>query len=152
MNVPNQSSGVRRTVVAATFDWGVAAAQFDGREPEPDGLPEETTSCGPCSANGFQECTTFLFGEPIDTFTRECTRCGPCQFVVPVLVPGQPAPPGALLFTQRCVTGGNVTNPTCTRCSPESRIDLPWPASDRCIQICCGGLDPTTCSVNVRTC
>jgi len=52
MNVRNQSSGVRRTAVVATLDWGIAATQFDGREPEPE--PVEDTRCGACKPNGFQ--------------------------------------------------------------------------------------------------
>lgn len=162
MKIPNQSTGVARNLCSgvelrqqasrALMPAQMRIRRGDGREPEPDGLPEETTRCRPCNPNGFQQCTTYVLGEPVQTFTRACTSCGPCQFVLPVLVPGQPVPPAALQFTQQCVTGGNISTRPCSRCSPETRIDLPWPASDRCIQFCCTGLDPTSCSVSVRTC
>jgi hypothetical protein len=130
----------------------VPAQLRNGREPEPNGLPEERTTCRPCGSDGWQQCTTYLFDRPIDTFRRACTSCGPCQVIVPVLVPGQPLDPAALRFTQQCTTGGNTSMQPCSRCSTETRIDLPWPASDRCLRICCTSLDPTACSVSVRTC
>jgi hypothetical protein len=54
---------------------------------------------------------------------------------------------------RQCTRGGNPSPPQpCSRCSPETRISLPWPISDRCIQFCCTSLDPGSCTVSVRTC
>jgi hypothetical protein len=78
--------------------------------------------------------------------------CGPCQLIVPVLTPGQPLDPASLRFTQQCTQGNNSYTKFCSRCSSETRISLPWPVSDRCVQVCCTGLDPGSCSVSVREC
>ena len=168
MRLPNQSSGVARNVgsgVAAkqhTFRALVPAQISSGqaflrRLPnggrEPNGGPIRI-SCGPCDTNGFQECSERIGNEPpFNTFTRECTRTvRSCGLIVPLLIPGQPLDTNALQFTQETVRGGRRTTSSCSKCSPETRIDLPWPASDRCIRVCCSGLDPTSCSVSVRTC
>ncbi len=48
--------------------------------------------------------------------------------------------------------GGSTFTRPCTSCSPEARIDLPWPFSARCIQFCCTAASPSSCSIAVREC
>jgi hypothetical protein len=158
MRIPNQSAGVARNLRPGSEPGEqaspalVLALRRRSPDGEPNGVPEETTRCRPCNSNGWQECTTYLFGRPIQTFTRACTNCGPCQLDLTGVVPGQTLDPAALRFTRQCVRGGNASRSPCSRCSPETRIGLPWPASDRCIKFCCSALDPGSCSVSARTC
>jgi hypothetical protein len=65
---------------------------------------------------------------------------------------GRPADPSLLRFTRSCTQGSRQFTVPCSRCSPETRISLPWPVSDRCIQVCCTAFDPSSCSVSVREC
>lgn len=161
MRLPSQSTGMRRNLPAVVryssrqVSGALMPAQMHierrvlGPEPELDG--GERITCRTCSQDGFQDCTLSTPGAPDFTFTRECTNCSACQVIAPVVQSGQPLPP--LQFTQRCTRGGRqLPQRNCTRCSRETRIDLPWPASDRCIQFCCSGLDPTSCTVSVREC
>jgi hypothetical protein len=83
--------------------------------------------------------------------------CGPClltipQTVVSQLLSGQPIDTSQVLFTQTCHQGTSTFTQTCTICSAESRISLPFPISDRCIRVCSGGLDPSSYSISSRTC
>ena len=64
-------------------------------------------------------------------------ECGPCHL-----------DRTTLQFIQNCTSGARL----CSSCTPETRIDLPFPISDRCIQVCCRSVDLSTCSITVREC
>ena len=70
------------------------------------------------------------------------TTCGPCNQINPT----------TLGFMQTCTTGGITFTRPCTSCTPETRIGLPWPISDRCIQFCCTAATPSSCSLTHREC
>jgi hypothetical protein len=115
----------------------------------------------PCPENGWQRCQRMTsdgveIGSP---FTRACRHCDPCSLdpialrnLVNSALNGQPVDLATLRFISRCVYGGQPSVQACERCSPETRIDLPDPVSDRCIQICCPAFDPSSCFVKVRVC
>lgn len=69
------------------------------------------------------------------------TVCGPCQLN-----------PATLQFTQNCTSGTNQFSIPCSSCTPEAKIDLPFPISDRCVKVCCRSADLSTCSITVREC
>jgi len=69
------------------------------------------------------------------------TVCGPCQLN-----------PATLQFTQNCTSGTNQFSISCSSCTPEAKIDLPFPISDRCVKVCCRSADLSTCSITVREC
>lgn len=118
--------------------------------------PVDTSIC----ATGCQR--VCIFGTEVTetcVAASQCSpvTCGPCaltipQTVVSQLLSGQPIDTSQLVFTQSCHQGPGTFTQPCTKCSPETRISLPFPISDRCIQVCTGGLDPSSISVSVREC
>jgi len=120
----------------------------------PDGQPDGQ-SClvrvrclpDPDSPTGCSKIRTELDCTETNLGSCQCppppTTCGPCNRINPT----------TLEFTQTCTTGGGSTfTRPCTNCSPETRISLPFPVSDRCIRFCCSAALPSSCSVTVRTC
>ena len=84
------------------------------------------------------------------------TVCDPCLLPTSQLrqqiLSGQPIDPATLRFQQTCHQGANSFTRDCERCSQETRISLPFPLSDRCIQVCTSGFDPASFRVSVREC
>jgi hypothetical protein len=126
-------------------------------------LPVLAKGCGPClpdseSPTGCSKACN-IGGEPVQencTCPPPPTVCGPCLLPTDQLrqqiISGQPIDPATVRFQQTCHQGANTFTRNCERCSPETRISLPFPISDRCIQVCTGGFDPASFRVSVREC
>ena len=105
--------------------------------------------CSPCDDEGWQQCG--LQGGPLSQ--KACTTCShECLLDLTTFLPGETLDPASLRFREECIRGGQTFTKACSRCTPASRIDFPWPMSDRCIQVCCTGFDPGSCTVDVRKC
>jgi hypothetical protein len=126
-------------------------------EPEPMCLPRDLGCLpDPTSSTGCRRFRQDIFCNEVPGLPCPCPPpapvCGQCVVIVPPLQPGQPLDPASLRFVRECVgQNGRFTVP-CTRCGEETRIELPFPISDRCVRVCCTSLDPASCSASVREC
>lgn len=162
MNMPRFTAGVSlyqssqpyRSVTAWAYrigEYGILAQAQICFGCQPDSNSRTGCSIECCTDETGQNCTTRACPCPPPP-----TVCGPCLLPTSQLrqqiLSGQPIDPATLTFQQTCQQGANSFTLSCERCSRETKISLPWPLSDKCIQVCTSGFDPDSFRVSVRDC
>jgi hypothetical protein len=134
------------------------------RPPDGGGGPKGcTTNPVPVSvcATGCQQTCSTGAGDVTQTCVsaNQCATvsCGPCLLPTDAIrqkvLAGLPVDPSTdLVFEQNCQQGTHSFTRSCEKCSDETRISLPWPASDKCISVCTTGFDPASFKISSRDC
>jgi hypothetical protein len=112
------------------------------------------TGCARTCVTPDEDITTCLPSERCGIPPLQCGDCLlPTDNIRQKVLTGQPIDPATdLVFKQTCTQGANTFEQNCTKCGQEFRISLPWPASDKCIQLCMSGFDPSLFNLSARDC
>ena len=114
-------------------------------------MPDPDTPGSCCNLVRTVECEVNCAGPC--TCPATCGDCVlPTDEIRQAVLTQQPINPADLLFQQTCQRGSESFTQACEICSQETKISLPWPASDKCIKVCMGGFDPASMTVSARDC